>query len=416
MKVVHVNYFDNMGGSGRAAYRIHHALRLAGVESRVLVKEAFTSDWTVQPLMPARQKRDLFQRVQRKWFDQLIRRFQTANPTLHSPDVYSSVDVQQINNSDTDIVHLHWFNSGMVSIADIATISKPIVWTLHDMWAFCGAEHVTYEFRWKDGYRKDNRPGYESGFDLNRWTWERKRNYWKRPMHIVTPSHWLAQCVQQSALMNSWPVTVIPNAIDTDLWQPLEKQQARQILNLPSDVTLIVFGALGGGNDPNKGFDLLQNALAHLRGEVPGLELVIFGQDPPQSPPDLGFPVHYTGHLHDDISLRLLYSAADLLVIPSRLENLPNTGVEAHACGTPVVAFHVGGLPDIVEHLHTGYLAKPYDTADLAHGIQWVLGKREEGSLGQRARERAVERFSGQRVAEQYLAVYQQVVKGHSPA
>jgi glycosyltransferase involved in cell wall biosynthesis len=415
MKIVHINYFDNIGGSGRAAYRIHHALRRAGVESRMLVKEATSSDWTVQALTPQKQNSGLLYRLRMKWFNRLIGQFRTASPILHSPDISSSVDVKQINNSDADIIHLHWFNSGMLSIGDIGKINKPIIWTLHDMWAFCGAEHVTYEFRWRDEYRKDNRPDYESGFDLNRWTWERKCKHWKHPMYIVTPSQWLSKCVQQSVLMREWPVTVIPNAIDTDLWQPIEKGLARQILRFSSEAPLIIFGTLGGGNDPNKGFDLLRDTLAHLRGQVAGLELVIFGQDPPQSPPDLGFPVHYAGHLHDDVSLRLLYSAADLLVIPSRLENLPNTGVEAHACGTPVVAFNIGGLSDIVDHLRTGHLAKPYDTVDLAQGIKWVLDKRKDGRLGSQARERAVEQFSENLIAEKYLSIYKQILSNSFP-
>ena len=410
MKVVHINYFDNIGGSGRASYRLHRALLQEGVESRMLVKGASSSDWTVQILNPKKQNYNIFHRLQRRWLISLVNGFRTTSSSLHSPDIFSSVDVNQINNCSADIVHLHWFNSGMLSITDIGKIKKPIVWTLHDMWAFCGAEHVTYEFRWKEGYRKDNRPEYESGFDLNRWTWERKRKYWKHPIHIIAPSTWLGECVQQSALMRDWPVTVIPNTIDVNQWQPIDKHLARQILKLPTDVPLIIFGALGRGNDPNKGFDLLQEALTHLRDEIPDLELVVFGQEPPQSPPDLGFQIHYTGHIHDDISLRLLYSATDLSVIPSRLENLPNIGIEAHACGTPVAAFNIGGLPDIVEHEHTGYLAKPYDVTDLAQGIKWILNKREDGELGKQARERAVGRFSEPVIAEQYLGIYNRIL------
>jgi glycosyltransferase involved in cell wall biosynthesis len=132
---------------------------------------------------------------------------------------------------------------------------------------------------------------------------------------------------------------------------------------------------------------------------VRGLELVVFGQRAPKSPPSLGFPIHYTGHLHDDLSLRALYSSADAMAIPSRQDNLPNTGVEAHACGTPVVAFNTGGLPDIVEHKRTGYLAKAFETEDLAQGIAWVLAQRDIGQLGQQAREGAVVRFSEGAVA-----------------
>jgi glycosyltransferase involved in cell wall biosynthesis len=174
------------------------------------------------------------------------------------------------------------------------------------MWAFCGAEHYTEDLRWRDGYTVNNRPAYESGFDLNRWTFVRKQNHWKRHMHIVTPSKWLADCAKNSALMSDWPISVIPNTIDTDVWQPINKTFARKLLHLPLDVPLLLFGAMGGTLDPRKGFDLLQAALNQLRGNLPGLEIVVFGQLAPVLGIDCIFPIHYTGHLHDDISLRLL--------------------------------------------------------------------------------------------------------------
>jgi glycosyltransferase involved in cell wall biosynthesis len=227
--------------------------------------------------------------------------------------------------------------------------------------------------------------------------------------------------------MREWSVTVVPNCLDTTHWAPLKQNLARELLGLPRDVPLLLFGAMGGGRDPRKGFDLLSGALEHLRGEIPGLELVVFGQLAPRNPPDLGFPVHYTGHLQRPQSARPLQRCPDALVVPSRQDNLPNTAVEAQACGTPVVAFDIGGLPDIVEHQRTGYLAKAFETEDLAAGIRWVLGngsprflrnlaKTGEGmDMFTLSRERAVAQFSNKVVAEQYRAVYQQIASsgGH---
>lgn len=331
---------------------------------------------------------------------------QTGNLVTHSPSVLPSGRVQAFNSSDADVLHLHWVQGEMLSIEDIGRLRKPVVWTLHDMWAFCGAEHYTDDYRWRQGYRSDNRPAYERGFDLNRWTWQRKLRHWKRPMQIVAPSQWIADCVRESALMGDWPVTVVPNCVDTDRWKPVDQCLARTLLGLPADTPLLAFGAMGGGGDPRKGFDLLACALDHLRGEIHGLELVVFGQLAPLNPPDLGFPVHYFGHLYDDVSMRLLYSAADALVVPSRQDNLPNTAVEAQACGVPVVSFSIGGLPDIVDHERTGYLARAYSSEDLASGINWVLNKSERLVIRGQARSSALEKFTYSRVAKLYNDVY----------
>lgn len=409
MKIIHISHSDIQGGAALAAYRIHQALRLRGLDSTMAVNVSTSGDWTVQSHQTKLAKglarlRPQLGSLPRQWL-------RTDNPILHSPAIIPSTWSERLNCTDADVLHLHWVNGEMLSIHDISKLGKPVVWTLHDMWAFCGAEHYTEEFRWRQGYCKYNRPSYESGFDLNRWTWNRKRKYWQKPLQIVTPSQWLADCVTKSALMGDWPVRVVPNTINTDIWQPFDQNLARKLLHLPLDVPLLLFGALNGSRDPRKGFDLLQAALNHLRGQMPGLQLIVFGQLAPKEPIDLGFPIHYMGHLHDELSLRILYSAADVMTIPSRQDNLPNTGLEAHACGTPMIAFNTCGLPDIVEHLQTGYLAKAFDTNDLAHGIQWLLSDRSRlMTLGLAARQRALDKWSVKVVAEAYQNVYDSVL------
>lgn len=340
----------------------------------------------------------------------LTKTLRTQNQVLHSPSVLPSSWPYRLNKENPSIAHLHWVQSEFLSIADIGKLSTPLVWTFHDMWPFCGAEHYTTDERWKHGYTSSSRPAYEGGFDLNKWCWNRKLKNWARPAHVITPSSWLAECVRASRLLRDWPVTVIPNCIDTDLWAPHDKTLARSKLGLPKDVPLLLFGADGGTSDPRKGFDLLRGALQQLKGQIPELELVIFGSERGQDDADLGFTTHFSGEIKNDLDLCLSYSACDAMVIPSRQDNLPNTALESLACGTPVVAFDVGGLPDIVDHKKNGALAKPFNVEDLAAQIQWVIDKADSQEMAKAAREKVLKTYSEQSVVRKHLDLYSRIL------
>ncbi len=405
MKILHLSYSDINGGAARAAYRIHRSLVASGADSSVLVENASTDDFTVQRSCAPIEK--ILKKIRPHLVKPIVKLLGTKNTSLHSVSLLPSGIPKMINGSPFDVINLHWINGEMLSVSDIPRIKKPLFWTLHDMWPICGAEHYAADDRWREGYRHDNRPTNESGFDLNRWTWLRKVKSWKHPINIVTPSHWLARCVRGSKLMRDWPVSVIHNPIDTEKWKPIDRAFARDLLGLPQRAILLLFGAAGGGQDPRKGFDLLRDALAKLTKNFSGLELLIFGQGPPKNPPDHGFPVHYAGHLHDDLSLRVMYSAADAFVLPSRQDNLPNTGVEAMACGTPIIAFETCGLSDLVQHKETGWLARPFDTEDLAAGIRWVLSNAERHCyMRDLSRRTAVAKFSYPIISKKYKELY----------
>ena len=415
MNILHLNFADISGGAARAAYRLHHSLLQLNVNSQMQVWSKTSgeprihgnSSKTGRMLTEIRSGVGMVANATMK----------ASNPARHSINLLPAGWVNALNASDADVIHLHWLGAETLSIREIAQIRKPIVWTFHDMWAFCGAEHYTddgVDARWRHGYKSNNRPAGESGFDLNYWTSRRKQHHWQDPFNLVCPSNWLANCVKDSALMGNWPVTVIPNPLDLASFRPIEQRLARQLLNLPQDKSLILFGAIGGGDDPRKGSDLLISALNYLKPEQfpQELELVIFGQSRPIQVPELGFAIRYMGHLHDEVSLALLYSAVDVFVAPSRQDNLPNTVVEASACGTPTVAFKIGGMTDLIQHQISGYLALPYDVRDLAIGIQWVLEQQSHGNhLGVAARHHAELNFQADVVAGQYLAVYQEAVE-----
>jgi glycosyltransferase involved in cell wall biosynthesis len=386
-----------------------------------------SDDPTVISGTPAGQN-PIRRRLQPRLAQRARRGFRTGNPTLHSiawPSTGLGAELQQRHRQGQgDLVHLHWLGDGTLSIEEIGRLPMPLVWTLHDQWAFCGAEHYTSpalpgetassDERFAAGYSRASRPAHETGPDLNRRTWLRKRRVWSQPIHIVCPSRWLADCARRSTLMVDWPITVIPHPIDLNVWAPCDQAQARALQGLPANRPLVLFGAIGGSADPRKGADLLLEALQRLRSQVAGtpleqIELVVFGQSRPAQPPDLGFPIHYSGHLHDDLSLRLLYAAADVMVVPSRQEAFGQTASEAHACGTPVVAFATGGLADIVDHHITGALAEPFDPHSLAAAIRWVLEDPQlRLQLGTAARQRAERLWDPARVAGLVADVYRQ--------
>ena len=411
MRVTLLSHSDNGGGASRAAYRLYRGLQAADIEPRMLVRSKQSGDWTVSATSANHAKAVNLMRS--RIGGHMMRLQKTANANMHSTNFLPSNLAASLNASDASVVNLHWLGGEAMSVEDIGRICKPVVWTLHDMWAFCGAEHVaddTADARWRTGYTRSNRPAGSGWFDIDRHTWRRKQRAWTKPVQVVTPSRWLADCVRHSALIQEWPVAVIPNVLDTEMFKPLERLYCRHVLNLPGDKKIVLFGALGGAQSRNKGYDLLLGALHLLAASHPDLLCVVFGQGEPQVLPAIPLPIKWMGHIADDATLALLYGAADVMVIPSRLENLPQSGTEAHACGCPVVAFHCSGLPDVVEHRITGYLAAPYQIDDLAHGIAWVVNdKLVNATLGTAARRRAQMLWSASAVVPAYLAVYDAV-------
>ena len=435
MNILHVNASDISGGAARAAYRIHRSLvehgAAHGLSSQMRVISQLSDDPTVIN-GPAANQSPIWRRLQPRLAHQARRGFRTGNPTLHSiawPATGLGAELQHRHRQgQADVVHLHWLGDGTLSIEEIGRLPMPLVWTLHDQWAFCGAEHYTSpplpgesassDDRFAAGYSPASRPGHEAGPDLNRRTWLRKRRAWRRPIHVVATTRWLADCARRSTLMGDWPISVIPYPIDLNTWAPCDQAQARALLGLPADRPMLLFGTFNYGiPDPRKGADLLLEALQRLRSQVAGtplqqLELVVFGQSRPAQPPDLGFPIHYSGHLHDDLTLRLLYAAADVMVVPSRQEAFGQTASEAHACGTPVVAFATGGLVDIVDHHATGALAQPFDPLSLAAAIRWVLEDPQRRlELGTAGRQKAERLWDPARISGLYAELYGKVME-----
>ncbi len=418
MNILQLSTDDFSGGASRAAYRLHQALCAQGLDSRMRVLVHQTANARViagrGPRSFEQKVRDRVARVLR---DRRARQFRTDNLILHSYGQVSAGLVGEINASPADVLNLHWIVN-LLSVEDIGRLRKPIVWTLHDMWAFCGGEHYAPDnvgARFGHGYLNDNRPAGEHGPDLNREAWERKRRAWAdQSFQIVAPSRWMAGCVRDSVLFRNTPVRVIPNPIEMEqLWRPLSKRFAHAALGLDPNKQYVLSGS-AGGSPHLKGEDLLLKAMARVaaaRGQE--IEILIFGQFRPLHDQDWPCRVHWLGPVRDDHVMATIYSACDLMVVPSRQDNLPNTAVEANACGAPVVGFEIGGLPDIVSHQESGWLARAFDTDMLGDGILWMLSDPQRlAKLSAQARKIALARYSGQAVTQQYLQVYEEARAG----
>lgn len=417
-----------VGGAARATERLVQALRGWGddavrVEVRTPTMAGRSEPWHRRGL-PAGSS------AARRWVSRRVASaaarlpWGTGNPILHSrADVWTGLG-RELDREAPDVINLHWLGTGTLSVEEIGRLRPPTVLTLHDMWAFCGAEHYTDDDRFVQGYPRGARPPGESGLDWNRIVWRRKRRSWRRPMTVVAPSRWLADCARRSALMSDWPVHVIPNPIDVDLWQPLDRRFARSLLGLPDRAPVILFGAVGGESQHIKGGDLLLEALrrlpSHLTEDATGSApvLAVFGgkRSLVEESGRLPFPIHHLGRIGDDRLLRAAYSAADVMVVPSRLDNLPNTAVEAMACGTPVAAFRIGGLPDIVEDRVNGRIVQPFDVDALAAAVAELLQDADSrGRMAARSREAVVQRYRSAVVRRAYADLYREVALSPPP-
>lgn len=410
MKVLIVNSSDIEGGAARAAYRLHQSLLVKGVESQMLVQSKSSDDFSV--LGPITKTQKVAQKL-RPFIDGLpVRRYKNRTKTLFSPSWVPFSDVVgRINNLDPDIVHIHWIAGGLLRIEDLAKIKAPVVWSLHDNWAFTGGCHIMWDCeKYKSACGSCPRLGSQSENDLSRTTYLRKKKVFTKikNLTVVGLSGWLANCAKDSSLFESHEVVCLPNPVDVCVYSPFDKGVSRNLLKLPVNKRLIVFGAMGATSDINKGFKELSAALQQLKAE--DAELIVFGSSKPETDPGFNQTAHYLGRLHDDVTLRVLYSAADVMVVPSLQENLSNTIMESLACGTPVVAFDVGGNPDLIDHKINGYLARSYSTEDLANGIDWVLQHNLPELLAESARKKILDKFDSKVVAEKYIDLYRKVL------
>jgi len=417
MKVLFVNTNENYGGAARAAYRIMRGVQQNGVDVEMFVKNWSTRSkdvrtiWEFVPTNPIYKAYNwVIEKIKNKWYHYKWHPYKRTKLNDFMSDLRSMSCHGALQKMDYDIVHLHWINQRFLDINELKKINKPIVWTLHDSWAFTGLCHVPYECKQYEIHcGACPMLGSNVEQDYAHEVFEKKREAYKDlNLHIVTPSKWLGECAKKSVLLGRFPVHVIPNCIDTDLYQPIVKAEARKILGLESDKRYLLFGAMHVMQDANKGFAYLKEALKQIKDA--DIELLVYGTNNNLQCYGLPIPAHSLGYINNDKMMVLLYNAADVCVVPSLSENLSNTIMESLACGTPVVAFHIGGNGDMIDHEKNGYLAKEKDSDDLANGIQWCMEHNQKGELSKNAREKVLNNYTIEIVSNQYKQLYEAII------
>lgn len=402
MKILHVCGWHE-GGGWIAANRMNAALQKSGVESSI-------SPLGITPYHDPQGKNCVADRFRSMIWNALS---SSTNCSSRKLGIFGGTDaVDAINASDADIVHLH-SPEYIIPIQHLPKITKKIVWYLHDSWTFTGVWQyqnvLENDTRYIDGYSWKNKPKTSHGVDIDKWIWFWKKHCWKE-LHatFAAPSRWEAECFEKSTLFHGQRCYVIPNCIDASVFHPYDKTECRKEFEFPVDKKLILFGAMDAGSI-RKGSKLLPLIIQYMADhfDTRNYHLVVFGPSMENSMmQEFAIPCSFTGRLDSPLKIAHLYSACDVFLCPSLIDNLPNTCVESISCGTPVTAFDVGGICDIVDPGIDGYLAEPYSIQDFAKGIVLCLNDIQSPCISKIKQQR----FSEETMAHSLLDLYNKIM------
>jgi glycosyltransferase involved in cell wall biosynthesis len=419
LKVVHLNTYDGNGGAGRGCMRLNRALLSQNIDSKIVVHYKFGKNPLIKTFNSNLIQKSytaatiILERILAKRYLKPLQRtpFSFAwfgRSVIHHPDV-----------KNADIIHLHWINHGFLDpkhIAGIAKLNKPVVWTFHDSNAFTGGCHVRYTC---DHYKRQcgNCPLLinASDNDISHQIWKQKHKaYEVLDFAIAAPSSWMQASVKMSSLMQGKAVHHIPNTLETDIFKPADKKQAKEKAGLPTDKFIFLSGFMPSRKDLHKGTQYLLESMELLKQRLGAaadhVELVVFGNRGTEGVPDFPFKTSFLGTINNDEQLAQYYAAADAFLIPSLEDNLPYTVMESLACGTPVIAFTTGGIPDMVQHEYNGYLATYRSAESFADGMEWIIKHPDSAQIQQQARQTVIDTFSEEIVAKKHIALYESLL------
>ena len=418
MRVIHISKFARTGGAAIVASRLFQALRKNSVDTVMLVR-AFEGE-----ILPGVQytTHSLFKRILNLYrfvFERILFFFHEESKKVRFMFSMGNTGEDLARNRivrEAEIIHLHWINAGFISLRGLRRLldlDKPVIWTFHDMWAFTGGCHyagdcVNYRSACGDCFYLRKRQKK----DLSHRVWKKKQEVFKdRNFTIITSSNWLKECVASSSLLGNFNIHVLPNPIDHNLYCPGDKEQIRMNLGLDPHMKTILFGAQNIRNTM-KGFSYFQKAMHLLYHELEdreNVEVILFGKSTSVAMGLIPFKTHDFSVIGSAERLIELYNSAHVMVVSSIQDNLPSTVMESLSCGTPVVGFHAGGIPEMVEHKKNGYLAENKSEQDLARGIRWILENNDYGLLARNARQKVLDNFTEELISAKCTELYRKL-------
>jgi len=417
MRILIVNTSEKNGGAAVAANRLMEALNSNGEDAKMLVRDKQTDDKRVVALR--RSRLHWWRFLWERWC--IFLHLHLSRQRLFELDIANTgTDITTLPEfKAADIIHLSWINQAMLSLADIKKIvnsGKPVVWTMHDIWpatAICHYARGCKQFH-TACHHCPLLPRGGGNNDLSARVWRKKVAILQdKSILFVACSKWLEGQAKQSALLKNQIVTSIPNPIDTRIFYKQDKKQARRAFGLPENKQLILFVSQRV-TDERKGVNYFIGALQQLVTEHPAMKqntgVVILGGHSAEVAARLPIPAYALGYVSDAEKIASVYNSTDLFVLPSLEDNLPNTIMEAMACGIPCVGYRVGGIPEEIDHLKNGYVAAYKDVNDLARGIYWVLNEAEYDVLSTQAIEKVISCYSQKAVSLRYIEVYNQAL------
>ena len=420
MKVLLINTSDHTGGAAIAAQRLMKALQGQGIEAKMLCRDRVLPDERADMvyLKPSFKLRLKFMLERLEIF--LRNGFRRENLFAIDTGRYGNEITALPEFQEADIIHLHWTNQAMLSLKnleDILSSGKHVVWTMHDMWPFTGVcHHADTCTAWLQQCGQCRLLKYPRKKDMSFETFQKKMKiYAKGKIDFVACSNWLRDLAVQSPLLQGHQVLSIPNPIDTNFYVPAgsentpTRDEIRHSLGFPTHQYLMLFAAYKV-TDVNKGIDYLIESITLLCEERPELRdkiaVVLTGKESDAVRDDFKIPVYSMGYVQEEKEMLRIYQAVDLLLMPTLMDNLPNTIMEAMACGTPCVAFNVGGLPQMIANDTNGYLAEYRNSLDFAHGIAQLLTSPSYAAICRNARAKAVQSYSEKSVADRFIELY----------